>query len=113
MEHVHFVCSNVRKTFNIRWPVVISVTDIAVVTLIFASRRYVWKPESVGDIHIKAFWNIAYCSLLEADRRFRGAVSIIGVMEAVNTYETLMYYMGLHKAISLNAVTVILSTMRN
>jgi hypothetical protein len=36
-----------------------------------------------------AFWNIAPCSLVEADRRFRGAIAL---MEAVRTSETCVYF---------------------
>jgi hypothetical protein len=46
---------------------------------------------------LTVFWEVAECSLIEINRRFRGAVSIIRVMmKAVITYGTSVNFCGLH-----------------
>jgi hypothetical protein len=40
----------------------------------------------------RAFWDVAPCSLVRVDRRFRGAYEFITLMEAVRTSETSVFF---------------------
>jgi hypothetical protein len=42
----------------------------------------------INQLKIKAFWDVAPCSLVGVDRRFRGAYCLAQMMNAVRTSET-------------------------
>jgi hypothetical protein len=54
---------------------------------------------------MRAFWDKMPCSLVTADRRFRGASIIILMMEAIRISETSVYSNRTKGVISQNALT--------
>jgi hypothetical protein len=56
-----------------------------------------------------AFWDVAPCSLVEVDRRFRGFISL---MKAVRASQTSVYFYETNGATSQKAIIFILAAVR-